>query len=490
MKLRTTITLAFIVGLACLACLQGAPDLPRGAGDQTTGLSVQSPTPNGDARQPVGTKPFPGSVILGRPSDTSIAFSFLSPSDLDVFIEYGKLGSSPANHTGQYAIRKNFPSEIELAGLERNSSYGYRVCWRNNDQTEYFAGTESRFATQRSAGTTFNFAVQGDSHPERLNRMFNPELYLQTLNAVKAVGPDFYFTLGDDFSLDPLIDKGQLSQQAVADVYANQRNFLGLLGSPVYLVNGNHEDAAKYLLDGTPNNAAVLAGNTRISYFPLPAPDTFYSGDSEPIKFVGLPRDYYSWTWGDAQFIVIDFYWHSSVAVDSAAGGGGGKNRSLWDVTLGATQYRWFQQTLADSKARYKFVFAHHVLGTGRGGIEEAVLAEWGGREFDKMRPGWDLPIHQLMAKYGVTIFFQGHDHLFAKQDLDGVIYQETPNPADPTYDTFNRDAYRSGQILPNSGFLNVSVSTSQVKVDYIRSFLPADGKTGSVVFSYAVLPH
>ena len=46
------------------------------------------------------------------------------------------------------------------------------------------------------------------------------------------------------------------------------------------------------------------------------------------------------------------------------------------------------------------------------------------------------------MAKYGVTIFFQGHDHLFAHQQLDGVTYQALPNPADYTYSAFNSDAY------------------------------------------------
>ncbi len=34
------------------------------------------------------------------------------------------------------------------------------------------------------------------------------------------------------------------------------------------------------------------------------------------------------------------------------------------------------------------------------------------------------------MVKTGVTIFFQGHEHLLARQEKDGVIYQEVPNPA------------------------------------------------------------
>ena len=64
------------------------------------------------------------------------------------------------------------------------------------------------------------------------------------------------------------------------------------------------------------------------------------------------------------------------------------------------------------------------------------------------------------------------------------VIYQEVPNPADDTYTAFNKDAYKTGDILPNSGFLNVSVSPAQVKVDYIKSGQSDNGKS---IYSYVV---
>jgi hypothetical protein len=35
--------------------------------------------------------------------------------------------------------------------------------------------------------------------------MYNPVLYKQTMNNVLFDGPDFYFTLGDDFSIEKLI---------------------------------------------------------------------------------------------------------------------------------------------------------------------------------------------------------------------------------------------------------------------------------------------
>ena len=58
------------------------------------------------------------------------------------------------------------------------------------------------------------------------------------------------------------------------------------------------------------------------------------------------------------------------------------------------------------------------------------------------------------MVKHGVTIFFQGHDHLFARQERDGIVYQEVPMPADQGYVAYNEDRYLSGVKLPNSGHL------------------------------------
>jgi hypothetical protein len=65
------------------------------------------------------------------------------------------------------------------------------------------------------------------------------------------------------------------------------------------------------------------------------------------------------------------------------------------------------------------------------------------------------------------------------------------PCPADPTYSTFNADAYASGVKLPNAGYLRVTVSPQQATVGYVRTFLPgeetASEKNGMVAYSYNV---
>jgi hypothetical protein len=95
------------------------------------------------------------------------------------------------------------------------------------------------------------------------------------------------------------------------------------------------------------------------------------------------------------------------------------------------------------------------------------------------------------MAQNHVTIFFQGHDHIFARQELDGVIYQTLPEPANPFYTAENDDAFESGNKFPNSGHVRVTVSPAAVQVEYVRSYLPshenAQRRSGQVSYSYTI---
>ena len=99
-------------------------------------------------------------------------------------------------------------------------------------------------------------------------------------------------------------------------------------------------------------------------------------------------------------------------------------------------------------------------------------------------RPGRDRTIQQLMADTGVSICLQGHDHLFARQELDGVVYQTLPSAADPNEAMPNAQPYQSGDTLPASGHLRVTVAPGGVMVDYVRSSLQ---RPDEVAFTYTV---
>jgi hypothetical protein len=444
------------------------------------------------------------SVTIGTHADAALEISFQYGTTSGVYTAATAAAVTPAD---PYASGF-FASQTVISGLAADTRYYYRLQYRTAGTAGAFtAGAERTFHTMRPAGSSFVFCIQGDSHPERAKSMFDADLYVQTLTAVSKEQPDFYILSGDDFSVDTL--PTPYTQPSVTGRYTLQLPWLDLVSrsSTLFLVNGNHEQASlfNYNLapDGTSGNQVpIWAQNARNLYFPMPAPNdastgTFYSGNANPLTGIGPLRDYYAWQNGDALFVVIDPYWSSPAQVDSGLGGQTGKTSDKWLITHGDAQYWWLKQTLEQSTAKWKFVFAHHVMGTGRGGVEIAGQYEWGGHSTDSSwgfttrRPTWPTPLHQLMAANHVTIFFQGHDHLFAHQQLDGVVYQEVPNPADYTYTAFNAHAYTSGDVLPNAGYLRVTVASTGVKVEYVREFLPKDENasqvSGQVAFSYTV---
>jgi len=82
---------------------------------------------------------------------------------------------------------------------------------------------------------------------------------------------------------------------------------------------------------------------------------------------------------------------------------------------------------------------------------------------------------------------FRGHDHFYAKQDLDGIIYQEVPQPGNPSNETLPRNAaeygYRSGALLGGSGCLRVRVMLGQTTVEYRC----CGGREFKIAHSYAI---
>jgi hypothetical protein len=444
------------------------------------------------------------SCLVGKVTDRSVVLSVLSREAGEFSVRSGPTRNRLTRESPRIQLN---PGEVHEHPLDvQSAECHYEVKFLPKGSNSPITRGPLAIRAPRAKGSEFSFTIQGDSHPER-PQMFDATLYARTLQGVAQVKGDFHVCMGDDFSISKL---PQYTADSVAARYLLQRPFLGLVGesSPLFLVNGNHEQASLYNYNqtGIAHAAAVCAQVARNSLFPVPEPDHFYSGNTKPLEGIGPLRDYCAWTWGNALFVILDCYWHSPAGVDSRdneIGAGdrsrNGRDRDWWGITIGDEQYHWFKETLEKSTATYKFVFAHHVLGTGRGGVERAHLFEWGGKnnrgadEFKQHRPNWELPIHQLMVKHGVSIFFQGHDHLFAKQELDGVIYQEVPVPADWTYSTFNDESYTSGVKYPNSGFLSVRVGVKQAEVEYVRSCLPKDEtkdrKHGEVVYRYSVPP-
>jgi predicted phosphodiesterase len=331
-------------------------------------------------------------------------------------------------------------------------------------------------AAARKPAESFRFAIQADSH---LDYNTNTNLYIQTLKNIASTKPDFLMDMGDTFMT------GKLPSLTEAEVqYRTQRTLFDLAGCPAVMVLGNHDgEEQKRGKGGVKENRAEWSLAQRKKYFPNPQPDGFFTGNSDG------KQDYVAWTWGDALFVVLSPYWYSYTR---------GGVRDPWAFTLGDAQYAWLKKTLESSKAPFKFIFIHQLTGSidsaSRGGVEAAKLHEWGDTSaaFKQHRPNWPLNIHQLLRENKVTIVFHGHDHFYAREELDGVIYQLVPQPgATNNKKTFEEYGYKEGVFYPSSGFLSVDVSSTNVNVSYLRSATPGMERPGmtnlSVTHQYHV---
>lgn len=430
-------------------------------------------------------------IILGRPTSTSISISVMTSPGYRYFIKYGLQSQSYSSASDTFTQNSIYPTEIEISSLMPNSEYYYCVYFWKSGNSKVDKTPEYAFRTQRDTGESFVFTLEADEH--LYDKKGIRSLYQVCLNNQAADKPDFMMSLGDIFGDDHY--PFTITPAEIDSLHRDYRPFIGSIAHsiPFFVCLGNHEGEMDYYLNYKPgDNLAHYGTLYRKLYYPNPYPNNFYSGNElkEPYG-IEYPENYYSWTWGDALFVVLDVYRDQC---DTSAKPGG------WAWTLGAPQYNWFKTVLESSISKHKFVFAHHISGQGRGGINQAKLYEWGGKDksgndvFSGKRPGWAKPIHQLMVDNGVDIYFQGHDHVFAHEEMDGVVYQALPMPSDSTYEIgmlANADAYTQDTV-GGSGHLRVSVSNSCVTVDYIQAYLPKDTllpnqKNGRIAFSYTL---
>ena len=452
---------------------------------------------------------FPGPELIGRPTDHSISLNVVADSAVDAYVEYGTVPGVYADTTSHVTAAANDPLVIIINGLTSNTRFYYRLRFRPHGSVSPFSSrTEHTFRTQRPPGSTFTFTIVADSH---INIVFgNTPLFQRTLDNVIADNPDLHLDLGDTFAMDNVT-----TPEGARSAYVFQRStdYMGRISHsiPIFLALGNHEEVEGWHLDdnGDPvNSQPVWATNAQKRYFLNPTPDGFYSGNSDTYYALDgdqLRQDYYSWTWGDALFVVIDPFWYTTTKPFRGNTGGGESSDpgsgNRWDWTLGRTQYDWLRQTLEGSSATFKFLFMHHMTGGTddyiRGGAYAAQYCEWGGYDtdgttwgFDVNRPGWYAPVHQLLVENHVSAVFHGHDHEFAYEVRDGIVYQEVPAPSFTGYgfNLYSESNPLTIKVLPNSGHLRVTVSPSETKVDYVRSYT-SGGTNGEVAYSYIISP-
>lgn len=379
----------------------------------------------------------PSISVKSLPEPGKAIFSIRSTLSMKCYVEYGMTSGKYSGKTSIVTVNKL--QDVSVTGLTPGATVYYRLRYLKVGAKTYSATAEQKTTTPKSF-TKSVFAVQADPH---MDENSSADVYNGTLAQIAKSAPAFLIDLGDIFMVDKLQDKSDANIRAR---YQLMRDFYKKLnGVPLKIVLGNH--------DGELGYSSFNTKKYRAEYFPE------QTGD----------KAYYSIEGPDQLHLCLDPFTYTTQAPKSDG----------WQWTLGKEQYDWLRSTLESSKAKHKFVYIHHLLegdAQSRGGVEIAKRNEWGGANqdgsagFAKNRPGWYKPVHDLLLEHGVAVVFKGHDHLYSKQELDGIIYQTVPQPShpgdkvDPT-----QYGYNSGKTIGGSGFLRVTTAGAVAKVEFVK---------------------
>ena len=425
-------------------------------------------------------------IILGRPTNNSITVSVMSYDSCEGYVQYGLADTELLDKTIIYRFSNKEATNIELQNLLTDKEYAYQLVYFKQGTVTKQQSSICHFHTQRKASSNFSFVIQADSH---LDENTNTSMYLRTLSNMVDDKPDFLIDLGDTW----MTDKYRNNYKDAYQQYIAQRYYFGMLSktSAIFFTLGNHDgESGEIKRNNFQNSMMNWSNGTRKKFYPNPYPNQFYAGNNYQENGISYSEDYYAWEWGNSLFVVLDPFRYTK------------NNRNAWDRTLGKAQYDWLKQILEKSKAKFKFVFTHNLVGgtdkkgIARGGIESAYLFEWGGNDtanqdaFAKYRTGWYKPIHALLVEHNVQAVFHGHDHFFGKQDLDGIVYQVLPQPGAMRYGNTNLASeygYTSGKILNSPGYLRVNVSTDKVTVEFVQTSIDAKQINKQVLYRYEI---
>ena len=369
---------------------------------------------------------------------TAARMQVTSNQSVKAYIEYGFTKGKYTFKTAvtQLKVGSNY---INLPNLKPSTRVYYRLRYSLKTSSTFLAKVESSFVTS-AIGSNSTFAIQADPH---MDENSDATVYTKTLEQVVAASPAFLMDLGDIFMVDKLQNKTD------ANIRARFELMLGFYKKldpvPLKICLGNH--------DGELGYSKFNTKNIRKEYFPEQTGDLAYFSFDGP----------------DQLHVVLDPFTYTTVNPKDDG----------WQWTLGKTQYDWLLSTLTSSSATHKFIYIHHLLvgnAQSRGGVEIAMRNEWGGQNndgtygFDQYRPGWGKPIHQILKENKVGFVFKGHDHLYVKQELDGIIYQTLPQPSHPGEKIdVKQYGYLSGKGVGGSGFLKVRTEGKTAFVDFVK---------------------
>jgi len=226
-----------------------------------------------------------------------------------------------------------------------------------------------------------------------------PEVFKEIAREVRLIHPDFAVLVGD-------IIYGYRSD--VPRLKMQWSDFLSVyesFGVPIFVAPGNHEMQTE---------DAPESGNI----------------DAQRLYVMHLGRLYYAFAYGNSLFIVLD-----TDIVGSAA-------------EISGEQLQWLKNMLKISRNfQHTFVFMHR-----------PVVSYYGANILNN-----HYEVLPLLLKYNVTAVFQGHNHVYYFEIVNGTRFYVTGGAGAPLYRTPSRGGVNH--------FLLVEVNGSRVEVKFVPPY-------------------
>ncbi len=249
--------------------------------------------------------------------------------------------------------------EVALTNLEPNTKYFYHVVCTDTEGRR-LESKPLTFMTAPGASDAYSFAVIGDTQR-------NPVVTGKVAKLMWERRPNFVVHCGD------VVDDGAAKAQWTGDLFKPCAELFGRVA--VFPCIGNHEkDHAHYY-----------------KYFALPKPEY-----------------YYSYTYGNADFFVLD-------------------TNTKRNLTADGEQYKWLDKALAASTAKWKVCYHHHPAYCSD---DDDYGNTWKGPStYGDVRVRNFVPLYE---KYKVDVVFNGHVHVYERtwpiragkvDQKDGIVY-------------------------------------------------------------------
>ena len=280
---------------------------------------------------------------------------------------------------------------ITLTGLAVGSKYYYQVTSNGTTSDEY------HFKTAPADGAEFKMIVFGDNRPSTDTAPVQPQEYSDLVDLVIAEEPHIVIMTGD------YVQAIMESHSYNLDAWERFTNITDQLGhyAPIYGVIGNHDTGA-------------YTGTLHLEYF------------FDAFEMYNEPSPYFSFDYAGVHFTLLN-----SEEIDNPG-------------RITGTQYDWLVDDLTDTSRSMKFVFAHQPMYPLQH-IKSAL-----DRNMTEMNR-----LQQLFEDKNVTLFAAGHDHLFNRLTVNGVVHIIAGGGGAPLYSTPWGGAFyhylkvdvRSGQV-------------------------------------------